>query len=139
MIDQSLEPAELEPTEPGVDTNQTTFSWEEPLFEQTAAVSDPVAATAVPRKPWYTKPLVLVIGGLSLLLVILLALVLILRPAPPQFVLPEPSASPFVSTVSDPLKLRIQQLKLELEEADPTKQDLPYPPIDPTLKLEPLK
>lgn len=135
---------ELEPSEPvgpADDTHQTQFTWEEPLFEETRGPAPIVAEPTVdlPKKPWYKKPLVLALGFFMIVMTLLVISMMMTPPPQEDVMAPEASAEPIVSLVSDPLKLKIVQLKAELRAADPTNQELPFPPVSKILQLAPLQ
>jgi hypothetical protein len=115
-----------------VDTNQTEFSSVEPLFEKPPV--DP--ATLVPKPaPKSHRVLMFVIGGVVVVVLLIIVLVVLLsRRQMLPTLLPQPTPTP--STQLDPLRQEVVNLRTELEAADPTKQELPFPPVDLDIFLE---
>lgn len=112
--------------------NQTQFTFEEPLFE--APPSLPKEPDA-PLKAWYKRPQTLIILGVSTLGLLLFALYVASRPQQQsgnEILNLQASPSP---TALSPLEQRVNQLKTELQAADPSKQELPFPPVDMELEL----
>jgi hypothetical protein len=116
--------------------DQTRFSAEKPLFESSAYPSQPAAVTAPPSTRWYQKPLVLVAMAFAALMLLLVVLLIMLKPAKLMIEEPLPSSSPVISPVTDPLREKILQLRKELESADPSRQELPFPPVNLELRLD---
>lgn len=123
-------------TEAVADSNQTSFTWEEPLFEAAPVVSRPQVEVVAPQ-PWYKKPVI--VGGLITLVLLLLLLLLLVssrrttqqRPANLTF-----PAATIVPTES-PMQKKIRELRSGLQAADPSVQTLPFPPVDLELQLTP--
>lgn len=116
-----------------IDTNQTEFSSVEPLFERPPV--DPKTLEVKPA-PKSQKVLMAVIGAVIVVFILIIILVIVMsrREMLPD-ILPEPSATP--STQLDPLRQQVHDLRAELEAADPTKQDLPFPPVNLDIFLDP--
>lgn len=110
--------------------NQTGFSSEEPMYEQPPVVIDPNAPIVTAKQPWFKsrKTLLLITAGVVGLLLILLLLAATMRrqtPLIPSDAFSHPSPSPVLS----PEEQKVTDLKNELNAADPTKQELTYPPV----------
>ncbi len=120
-------------------TNQTQFGEEEPVFENPTLPEAPVMKSdAVPptsKKIWQQKSFQLVGGGV---IVFLFLLTTIIASQPRQRIRqilqnttqasPLPQASAF--------ETRVQKVKADLQNADPTKVDLPFPPIERNIFID---
>lgn len=116
-------------------TNQTQFSYEEPYRETpTAHQSD----DEVVKKPTSKLgKLLMIVGGIFA--VLLMALVLLgRRPAVTQ---QSPFQQPVIVTPApqetNPLADRVERLEKELQDADPVKQTLLFPPVELNIRLDP--
>lgn len=120
-------------TEPTFNQNQTQFSVDEPILAQPAPIVPDPAATPVPPKP-KSKRLWLIIGGGVVLFFLLLMLILRGSNTPtPTDETTTPAAEQRPLT---PLELRLETAKALLRDANPITQDLPFPPIDMTLRID---
>lgn len=122
--------------------NQTQFSQEKPLFEQRVE-SKPEAmppASDLVENPRPRRSLIFVIGGIVLVVLIaaLLILAIIFRSAEPEQI-SEELIETMQTESSSPLQLRLNELKAELRTADPNQEELPFPPINRQLLIEPLR
>jgi hypothetical protein len=120
--------------------DQTSFSAEEPLYENVSVPQDPQQKEVVTESsvPFYrtTKGMVGIVVG-ALLLVMLLLLVSVLFNQNQQQVVETASPQPSLQPVtSDPIQIRINQLSKDLNEVDPANDALPLPPVDLELVLE---
>jgi len=144
MMANSTPTPQLEETFPetGEDTPQTQFGLEEPLFEQTVTPNLPQSKVVSPivilGLPWYKKPLGLALLATGALILIVFMLLMLATPKATQILDLTPPEPVVTTQVSDPLKLKIRQLKAELIESDPTNQALPFPPVSIDLQLAPL-
>lgn len=80
-----------------------------------------------------------VIIGLSLILVILLGVAVWARFRAKPTVSPEQKeviTPAEIKKLTDPFTKRLTELQQELEKADPSQEDLPFPPVDLKLELE---
>lgn len=112
--------------------NQTQFSYEKPLFEAPPPL--PVQPDVI-SIPWYKQPKYWLLFGVAVVILLLVALTLLSRPqVSTQQPTEEVMASPSPTAVG-PLEARINQLRTDLQAADPSKQDLPFPPVDMKLQL----
>lgn len=116
-----------------IDTNQTEFSAVEPLFEK-----PPIDPKTLEPKPVSKsqKIIFFAIGGVVIFFILITILVVVMsrRQMLPDL-LPEPTATP--SAQLDPLRQQVNELRAELDAADPTKQELPFPPVNLDIFLEP--
>lgn len=113
-------------------SNQTQFTFEEPLFEAPPEV--PTEPTA-PQPPWYKRPRNLILGGGAVFLLLIVSLTMLSRPVVQQQ-LTDLTASPTPTPAArGPYDQRLQELQTELQAADPTRQDLPFPPVNMELQL----
>ena len=116
--------------------NQTQFSFEEPIFEKTAALPQEKPDKEVAEAPKSgKKKILLIIGGVFFLLILLL-IVVVLRNR--EAVIEETLPEEVVQTTQErtPLQERIIQARELLLLADPTKDELAFPPIDLSFRLE---
>ena len=137
MTDKYLEPDET--LEPEVAADQIRFGWEKPLFEKNQVSTLPRTQSNPPSAPskWYQKPLVLAALALCAVLFLLVMVLLLLRQPEQPTVVNEPSPSPIANPIADPLKQRIIELRNDLQTADPTRQEYPFPPVSMDLQLDP--
>ncbi|MFZ1721697.1 MAG: hypothetical protein WAU07_04280 [Microgenomates group bacterium] len=125
-------------------SNQTHFSQEEPILESGGSSQPPQAVatppvTAVPtvaKKPLTIRVKILI--GSSLFLLVLLILLAFAsqnnsekKPVTPQETI-VPSAIP---EAANPLLDRVDSLKDARTKADPSENDLSFPPVDMELRL----
>lgn len=122
--------------------NQTQFGSEGPLFERPvspSAISQPTENELMAEKPPKKLPLVFVIVGVVMvvLMAVILIFAILMRSAPPP-----PEEAELIMTEQTrnygPLQQRLNDLKNELKAADPDQEELPFPPIDQNLSVEPL-
>lgn len=122
------------------DPNQTKFSLEEPLFEQTGQIPGPENPEIEVKTP-LLKQKKFVIGlivGFTLLVLLILFMVnaYIANQKRVQEQEPPESTTEEVNDPNHPLYLRIKSAQQELKDADPSEQDLIYPTLDYDIKLE---
>ncbi len=120
-------------------TNQTQFGEEEPFFESPTLPEAPVVKSDVappkPKKIWQQKSFQLIGGGVIIFLFLLTALV---ASQPRQRIrqilqnTTQPSPLPQASA----FEVRVQKVKADLQNADPTKVDLPFPPIERNIFID---
>ncbi len=117
---------------------QTEFTFEEPLFQKRggeASAASPMSAAAVPPKQKQTLFLIaaLVVG----VMLLLIGLLVIVAPTPTQ---PQrqQQASPAASLdpVANPLRQRLNALDDQLDQADPARPPLTFPPVEMVIELE---
>lgn len=117
--------------------NQTQFSFEEPIFENTQVYIDESKPSS-PQTPNNKKKYIFIGVGICLFVLVLvfLILVFILR----RNLVTEDGDSQIRETKSatqlGPIEQRIEDARVLLNTADPTKQDLSFPPVDLNLRLD---
>ncbi|MFH2118527.1 MAG: hypothetical protein ABII10_02230 [Candidatus Paceibacterota bacterium] len=115
--------------------NQTQFVVEEPLLEQPISVIPPQEPiTPVIKKPRFPKWVWPLIGGVAVLLII--SLIIILRKSPMTAPVEEEGSAIDDQRVLSPLEQRLEIARQNLEKANPTTQDLPFPPLDLKLRID---
>jgi hypothetical protein len=124
--------------EPEVTYNQsqTQFSAEEPLLERPVQPA-PEPAIQTPKQPPVRPWVSWAVGGAVLL--IILVIFLALRSRQPQA---EPEAVPEEEETQQEMTLleqRLEAARTLLREANPTVQELPFPPVNTTLRIDPAK
>lgn len=122
------------------DPNQTKFSLEEPLFEQTGQIPQDEILEPQKQKPLLKqkKFVISLIVGVTLLILLLLYLVnayiesqkLVQDTGTPD------ATEEAVSGPKHPLLQRIESAQIELKDADPSEQDLVYPTMDYDIRLD---
>ncbi|MBP7740833.1 hypothetical protein KA089_01465 [Candidatus Woesebacteria bacterium] len=116
--------------------NQTQFSFEEP-FETDVNVEIPVTSKPVVEKSQKSnkKKYIIIVAVVFLLLLLVLILKLNSRKKPVTEIEEEQQAQ----EVKDlgPIEQRIQNAREDLEIADPSRQDLTFPPVDFELRIDP--
>lgn len=117
-----------EKPDPPVTTDQTAFTFSEPLFESPPSL--PQAPPEPGHKPWYLQPKALVVIGLLLFTAVIMALTLMLQSSQSLVeTSPSPSPSALPRQLTQ-LEQRISEARIQLQAADPTKQEFPFPPVD---------
>ena len=122
--------------------SQTQFSLEEPLFEgMTAVPPEPVVEEVKkPKIPWYKqrKLVIAAIAGATLLVIIILFIInmVIESGRRPVVADPVPLATALPATASAALE-KIAVTEAELKDADPNQQQLVFPAVDMSLRLDP--
>lgn len=116
--------------------NQTQFSFEEPIFEDpTIYQEEKPVVEEVPKKSRKKLYLIIGIGAFALLLILILFILIRMRGGTQE---DDPlRRDPVAPEDLGPLEQRIEESRQLLEDADPTKQDLSYPPINFSLRLDP--
>jgi hypothetical protein len=122
-----------------VPINQTQFSFEEPIFEDKAVYIDEKSPKKI-TKPLKSKKKIIIIIGIIGFVLIMIFLVIAQSMTEKQVIV-EDSELLDVAVVKElgPLKKRIDDARQQLNLADPTKQDLSFPPIDMKIRLDPEK
>lgn len=117
-------------------TNQTAFSGVQPLYQSPeTSATQPPELDQLAQKPWFkTKKLFLAVIP-AVFLILLLVVALLPRNEAVENTL-EATPPPAIESTNDPLLQRIQRLQAELKEADPTKTDILFPPVDMELQLD---
>lgn len=117
--------------------NQTQFSFEEPIFENTAVYADETQKDARQDAPKSKKKLLIfgLVGCIILVLLIVGLFALRGRNNTSQETTEEAVTIP--TQELGPLQQRIQDARDLLNASDPTKQDLSFPPVDLNIRLDP--
>ena len=116
--------------------NQTSFSEEEPLLEKPADYDEKLANRKKFFKTKQEKLLKILIFLFSFFLILIIALYFVFKkPKPVEIEKPTEKVEQVQSL--DPLRKRIKVLSEDLNEADPTKQELPFPPVDLKIRIDP--
>lgn len=119
--------------------DQTRFSLEEPIFENEVVIQDETPQKIDEQDAKRKKKVVILatIGGFVLLFIALIVVLLVMRgrngvveETTPETVIP-------IEQDTDPLEQRIDAARSLLREADPTRQDLSFPPVDLDIRLDP--
>lgn len=118
-----------------VPINQTQFSFEEPIFENQAVYMEDKPED--PDQKAKDKKKKIIIGAvLGILLIIIAILLLLVINRKPAETIQEEVANEVVTKELGPLQKRIEDARELLELADPSKQDLAFPPIDLEIRLD---
>lgn len=117
--------------------NQTQFSFEEPFFEDITVPVGPKHEVVEGPSKKSNKKLMLIIGFVGFLILILGLVVIFSLSKGEQTEQLQEEELIEQKTTTNPFQERITRAREELEDADPTKQDLSYPPIDMELRLDP--
>jgi len=134
MIEKNNVPIQAEEN----DFDQTMFSTEV-LFEKPTLPQAPVAVVVPTEKKkiplWKQKKVLLLlgVGSVALLFIVLVAV------APKQKKLKKIVKNDVVVTQhpqQNALKARLDEVNIDLENADPSKMDLPFPPIEKNITIE---
>jgi flagellar basal body-associated protein FliL len=115
--------------------DQTKFSLEEPIFENQAVYYDEVTEEELLAKRKKKQKFIIIIAIMGILLIVLS--LLLVRNGKGQIIPDEESPSIVVPTEMGPFHQRIKDARELLNLADPTKQDLNFPPIDLQIRLDP--
>lgn len=123
-------------TEEQVPINQTQFSFEEPIFEDTAVYAEEKPVEDAAPKPKKSKKIVVIaiVGGIVLILGLLILIIVSMRNGVEEIVETEPEV--IVPQELSPLQKRIEDARELLELADPSKQDLAFPPVNMEIRLD---
>lgn len=117
--------------------NQTQFAEEQPFLGSDQRPPVPVEESNTPKAKWTPQKIAVVIGiGVGVLMLVLLIAAIMMRTPVIDQVEPEPSLAPLSNPALGPLETRILDVGAELEAADPTKMDFPFPPLDSKLRLD---
>jgi hypothetical protein len=122
------------------DPNQTKFSLEEPLFEQTGQIPGPENPEVIVKTPLLKqkKFIIGLIAAITLLVLVILFIVnaYIAGQKLVQKQEPVDTVNEVVKNPDDPLYQRIKSAQQELKEADPSEQDLIYPTMNYDIRLD---
>lgn len=120
--------------------NQTQFASQEPVMEGLVNYDDPIMQEEQPKQKKKGNKLVLVgIIGFILIVVFILLLILIRVLSAPKTVQRDSNGQVInqVDREIDPLLEEVYLLSEELEDADPSIDKIPFPPVDMELRLDP--
>lgn len=116
--------------------DQTTFSAEEPLYEEAhlpSAPPSPEAAKPTKMRLWHK--VLIVVGVVALIIFMTAAGLLMMRQQGPEQTALEPTPS-VVPQSQDPIHQRLTALQVQLRAADPAQDSLPLPPVDLMVRME---
>lgn len=116
--------------------NQTQFSFEEPIFENPLQYEEekpPIVEKSKKSK----KKLYISIGIVATVFLLLILFVIFLRLRNKNDATEPLKRDPAIEQELGPLQRRIEQSRFLLESADPTKEDLSFPPVNFDLRLDP--
>lgn len=124
-----------------LDSNQTQFAEITPVFESGSAVPASKASPETPVKKKSKLPLLIGILGLILFFVFLVSLILIKNSMTADQLGNEDDGRLIEQNngQTDPLLEEIYDLDDQLQGSDPTIDEIPFPPVDMTLRLDPAK
>lgn len=120
-----------------VPINQTKFSFEEPIFADSAVYTEKKPEQDAAPKPKNNKRVLVVVIGIVLVVLLLLALLMASRMRRGVTQVEEDVSEPVEVQELGPLQKRIEEARELLELADPAKQDLAFPPVDLNIRLDP--
>ncbi|MBU0974907.1 hypothetical protein KKD03_04370 [Patescibacteria group bacterium] len=116
-------------------TNQTEFSYEEPIFSG-LNVDLPVEPKQVePLTNKSKKKKLIIIGAVVFFLAIIL-LIVIIKSKKPQVEIVGEEEFEIITRDLGPFEERIRNARIDLEIADPSNQDLTFPPVDMELRID---
>lgn len=128
-------------------TNQTQFSQEEPYLERqikdqskdSVKEAPPKEAVVAPSKPPLSMRVKILIGSSGFLVVLLLVLLVASKNgSKTQTLEPEPTIVPSaVPAAANPLLDRVVSLKAAHDTADPSENELSFPPVSMDIRLDP--
>lgn len=127
---------ETKDTKPEItDSNQTQFTFEEPLYGRVRHPDTEVKVT--PDRVIRRSSLPLVIAAAAGGLLLLVGVLVVFAPDQqgPGAAVPSPSAQA-IPTELDPLAERHRQLKQELQQADPTRPGITFPTVQMVIRLD---
>lgn len=108
--------------------DQTLFSSTQPLFDAQLNVAD--QSEQVPSKKPKKIVVLGIVVGLAFIFILVMLAILTAKPKRAVNQESEPSPTPTADLVTDPVFDRLNQLKDDLDHADPTNRDLPFPPVN---------
>jgi hypothetical protein len=126
-----------------MESNQTKFSYEKPFFEEIAPLPTEDSPSPEPMQQkgiigWIRTHTVLAAVGVTLLVLLLVLLVLAALFSPRNTMVPTDTNEVVTDTPKQlsPLEQKVQNLKSELNQADPTRGQEPFPPVDLDIRLD---
>lgn len=124
-------------TENQASLNQTQFSFEEPIFEDKAVYIEEKPVKEPTEKPKSKKKLFIVIAIIGILLILVSIIFIIIRMKNGTKTAIEEEPEVIVVKELGPIQRRIEEARELLDLADPTKQDLAFPPVNIGIRLDP--
>lgn len=125
-----------------IDSNQTQFSEVTPVFESGVAPMD-VTKPEVEVKPKAKSKKMMIVGVVALVFVLVfVGLLIMIAQSLQKGPLNGGDDNPFVEQKNgeiDPLLQEIYDLDDQLQAADPSIDEIPLPPVDMGLRLDPAK
>ncbi len=116
-------------------TNQTEFAYEEPIFSGLNVEMPVEPKPVVPETKKSKKKLFIIIGIVVFVLILILVVVASKLKKPPVEVVDEEKAE-VIAKDFGPFEERIKNARIDLEVADPSNQDLTYPPVNMKLRID---
>lgn len=128
----------LKPDTEEAASNQTRFGEEEPLFERSSLPPVPADEMAAAPKhiPLWRQKKVFVVGAIFVVLFMILSLISLSQPQRGIQQILQVQTTPSPRPQQTALQTRLTEVKQDLNNADPSKLDLPYPPIDKTIEID---
>lgn len=111
--------------------SQTQFAVEEPFFEKPP--QEPIDPASIP--PEKPKTLYLILGAGAFIVVILI-LAVINRPQPVEDTEVKITPTPTLQPELNPIQQKLQTAIEKLEQANPTTETLPFPPVNMELRID---
>lgn len=124
------------------DINQTQFASQEPVMEGLASYQEPASEQEQPKQKKKSNKLVLVgVIGFILIIVFILLLILIRTLSTPRKTTTDGNGQviDYNQGEIDPLLEEVYLLSEELENADPSIDTIPFPPVNMELRLDAAK
>lgn len=126
-----------------LDINQTQFASQEPVMEDVVNYQETVAQEQLDSQSKKKKSKLIIVGviGFVLIFVFILLLILIRALSPVKTVTTDENGNVIEvpQGVSDPLLEEVYLLSRDLENADPSLNTIPFPPVNMELRLDPPK
>ncbi len=113
--------------------NQTQFATDEPILEK--PVKPIIEEPVLPTKKGLPKYLYLVFGGLVFVIVVLVLAVLN-KPKNQPNETAEITPTPTIAQELTPIEQKLGLAKNKLEEANPTTEKYPFPPLNMELRID---
>ncbi len=120
-------------------SNQTQFSAEEPLFEEPPSFveeKDPALVAAEQKKNARTKKILFIAAAIFIGLIVIS--VFLMKPQQRRRLLTGKTAETSAQTQArtDELKKRLDEVNQDFQAADPSKSDLPIPPVEMNIYID---
>lgn len=123
-----------------IDANQTQFIEDQVLWQEQThlAPQQPVTPSTQPLSPEQKKKKMLIVGGSVFggLFVLTLIVMMVMGVGRNSMrLVPEATPTPIVKQEDDAFTKAFKLLQQDIEKADPTTNDLPFPPVNPVLYI----